>query len=349
MLDLVELDASIKIRAVARMLESTHPMIELIRRKVNFDQFFYPECGLAVETVVHRGVGLLSKDQKSLLERDVDMGNRQYVGFLKDIYLNKIVSAIGKISLSYTMLWRQGKRRVGDLNERELSLLRPFIDRNLIEKLTRISRINIGGFGGTNEISIYHGNKFHPLKKLSSKQIREFRTNQIPICSYKIGLDLTVRQTLTWLHNINRLTSVRLKNVILRIAHGEVYTKERLHRFRLIDSPLCKRCNSIETLYHKFVECDYVKRIHAELIVITNSLRTTALDPNRINLEVALDTIEPNHVTMTLYAEILTRILQLKDEQTFLLRPKIFIKLAIEHLLKCESREEIKAELRTLL
>ena len=50
---------------------------------------------------------------------------------------------------------------------------------------------------------------------------------------------------------VNKLTSTRAKDLILRLVHGELYSKERLYRYQLVDTPMCPRCNQIETLVHK--------------------------------------------------------------------------------------------------
>ena len=51
------------------------------------------------------------------------------------------------------------------------------------------------------------------------------------------------------------------KSTLLRVAHGDIYTKDKLHRFGLIDSNKCPRCDSQVTLEHKFITCEYAARI----------------------------------------------------------------------------------------
>ena len=52
---------------------------------------------------------------------------------------------------------------------------------------------------------------------------------------------------------------------------------------------------------------------------------------------------------LTIKAEVLNRILQLKDEYTFLIHPKKFVKLAIEAVGKKETKRELKEEINDLL
>ena len=51
---------------------------------------------------------------------------------------------------------------------------------------------------------------------------------------------------------------------------------------------------------------------------------------------------------LIIHAETLLRILQLRDVANYLLRPKIFVKLVIEHLIRREVNEGIKRSLKDL-
>lgn len=136
---------------------------------------------------------------------------------------------------------------------------------------------------------------------------------------------------------------------MLRVAHGDVYCKERLYRFGLVDSPTCPRCDNIETVDHKLLECHYAKMVAKELILITNYLRTNPVDPPTPNINTLLGAFEPNETILTIHAEVISRILGLTDMQNYLLRPKSLIKASIEHLIRCEKNEIRKDTLKSLL
>ena len=168
--------------------------------------------------------------------------------------------------------------------------------------------------------------------------IREGRSLKEPICLYKSGLILDPSEALNWANKLRKLSSVNLKSTLLRVAHKEIYTKEKLSRHRLIDSPICPRCDEVENFEHKIVGCQYTSRIWAETFKISDRLnnggRTVQVD---ILSRALCAGIETSISTMTLHAEILSRILRLKDEPTYLIRPKIFVELAIKHLIKREK------------
>ena len=76
------------------------------------------------------------------------------------------------------------------------------------------------------------------------------------ICSYKSGLLLTPGEVRNWTAKVRKLTSSKHKCTILRVAHGDVYTNDRLFRFGLSNDPKCLSCgNSDDSLQHRIVEC----------------------------------------------------------------------------------------------
>ncbi|XP_058763615.1 uncharacterized protein LOC131637067 [Vicia villosa] len=56
---------------------------------------------------------------------------------------------------------------------------------------------------------------------------------------------------LTW----NNLARPRAQFTLWLACHDRLATKERLHRFHLIDSPICAFYNTVETSHHLFFEC----------------------------------------------------------------------------------------------
>ena len=126
-----------------------------------------------------------------------------------------------------------------------------------------------------------------------------------------------------------------------------VYTKEKLFRFGLNQDPLCPRCQQVETLRHKFIECDYVRRIwdvahRASNRVTTNDI--AAEDPTKAALGAFL---ESNVPILTLYAEILLRINHLREDN-YLRHPRFIVRSALELTIKRERKEDHKAALKSI-
>ena len=180
------------------------------------------------------------------------------------------------------------------------------------------------------------------LSKSSSKEIRTSRSQTLQDKTFKIGITLSSSELINWGARINKLTSTRHKDILLRVAHGDIYTKDKLFRFGLAASDTCPRCDRPETLEHKFVDCTYIKRIRLAIEPIARKI----LGTNQANLDkkaIALGTFTNSNIAyLTLSAEILQRISYLKDDQTYLIHPKAFVANAIKSLIKKEKDSVLK-------
>ena len=201
--------------------------------------------------------------------------------------------------------------------------------------------LRIGGIILTDEI--YLNKTFKRLRNTSAQEIRASRTDSSPIRMFKIGLDLSVRESLSWLFQLNKLSSTLHKNNLVRTVHGEIYTKEKLFRFGMVDSPKCPRCDLVETLQHKIYECTYVSRIWNRVFQVTH--RTLADDPIKNILAIPSTDLRD----LTIHAEIIQRILYLKEDQEYLLHPKAFVELGIKDLIMKEGKADLKTKIKDLL
>jgi len=253
------------------------------------------------------------------------------------------------MSITYFNLIQQGKVRIGDLSNMELMQLSRFIDRSVLNELRSMNlKFPLPRLVDYKEL-VPCGNTLVNICQMTSKAIRNAIEVIDPICIYKCGLMLTPNESLTWLNNLNKVTSIRHKSIILRVAHGDIYTKEKLHRFALIDAPNCPRCGQIETLQHKVMECDYVKRIWSSVTYLSNKLRLVdnpTEDPEKTIMGAGSGS---NQLIIAIHAEILNRIVNLRDDETYLMRPQIMAKLSIETIIKNERNPEIKNLLASIL
>ena len=185
------------------------------------------------------------------------------------------------------------------------------------------------------------------MTKLTSKEIRQELVVADPVCIFKFGAIGPPSISLNWGYALSKVTSVRHKSCILRVAHGEIYTKERLHRFGLTDNPNCPRCGNLEDLEHKFITCDYVERIWREAFKFINKINP--VDPNESKANLILGLVKGTQpLNLSIQAEILQRIMYLKDEANYLIRPKTLVKRAIELLAKRELDKKVKDQLNNL-
>ena len=236
----------------------------------------------------------------------------------------------------------RGKTKLSELTPQELRSLARFLPATLVTMLNETRNNNPGNIELDNDFLYSNNVTLVPLNKLTSKNIRDLRSEREPVCIYKLGAILTPSEALSWAYKVSRLTSTRHKDLILRLVHGEPYYRERLYRFNLVDSPLCQRCGEIETLEHKYLKCEYIAAIWRFATNLT-------IPGTPQNTEGILCMTESNLTSLTVHGELLLRIRQFKSDNNYLVHPKVIIRKSLEHLIKREKKDEIKGELNDLL
>jgi hypothetical protein len=188
------------------------------------------------------------------------------------------------------------------------------------------------------------------MNKLRSKDLRDLLYTTDPICVFKLGAIMSPRESLMWGEALRKVTSIRHRNTLLRVAHGDIYTRAKQHRFGLNNSADCFNCNGYEDLPHKIFECEYVKKIWNLVIPLTNTLKpVNHLEIASIENRILGATGCCDPLILTIHAEILLRIIMMKENQPYLLRPKNFVKLALNAIIRPEPSNETKEKLRDLI
>ena len=349
MLDISELDDSLKLRAFGRLKDTAHPFLIKVLNDLDQSNYFDLKSKNSLEKISMKGAALVSIDRQRLLHEPGLTNNKRYVEILKGLSIKLILNRAGLSSIIYFNLRLQGKTKITQLNANEVKLLERFIDPALAAVLKEISGINLAPSNEDQSDTIFYKNRQFQISKLSSKEFRNLRTPSNPICIYKFGCVATPNEVRTWAMELKKVTSVRHRNLLLRIAHGEIYTNLKLFRYGLKDSPRCSRCNSIETLNHKFVDCPYVERIWKLVFELTDTLRV-ASEPNEEKCSKILGLVHcTNKILLGIHAEVLNRIITLKDDTNYVLHPKKIVQLALGLLIRREKNEEIKTAIAALL
>lgn len=184
------------------------------------------------------------------------------------------------------------------------------------------------------------------LRSLSSKQIREAISNDLPMCVFKVGLVLLPSEALNIFNSLKKVTSTRLKSLYLRFLHGDIYTNERLFRFGLREDPNCDKCHEIDTLEHRLESCMYSKDLITKTIELTSKIAN--LNPREIDfLQLSLGAyLNTNETILTIHSEILNLIVQ---KRIPLPNPELCLKYVLNSLRVKEKNEEIKNALSILL
>ena len=268
MVDIKALSDSLDLRSYGRLLISEHPFLKQLATCLNHDDLFNVELNVPVDTKLKRSLELLNRDRRQLLgwPKEELLTNTNFVNVIYNAKLTSVLTPLGRRSLTYFMIQR-GRRnvKIGQVTLRDLQALRnvllyPDLTQVLMDLLTVVNR---PGFvnGTMPSKELYPMRATRTLVKISSLSSKALRMNNYDtesniICVYKQGLILTPGEVLSWTTSIKKLTSTRHKNILLRVAHGDVYSNERLCRFRLIDEPHCKNCaEPYESLNHRIIEC----------------------------------------------------------------------------------------------
>lgn len=349
MIDVIALDESIKVKAIGRMSISGHPLSTRLWRQVDFSDHFYPVTTNRVDPYLLRSLEILGRIRRRDIGDEKIRYNREYIANIKTVKLKNIVNKRGKLCLVYFSLIRQGRDRIRDLDLREVNLLARFMNASMVAEIRHAKAINDRTRVEDRVEKLNIKGRYVGIVRSSTKDIRECIKEVDPICVLKLGAILSPTECLTWGESLRKVTSVRNRNVLLKVAHGDVFTKEKLHRFGLIDSPLCARCNMIETLQHKIYECEYVARIWRETLNVTNRCKTIRNPNEPIENQILGASTDTSVIILSIHAEVINRILRLRDNDTYLVRPISLLESVIKSLIICEKKTEIKDRLKTLL
>jgi hypothetical protein len=348
MLDVVDLDKSLKLRALGRLTESNHPYLKLVREKLDFSDYINPVLRCKLDGVANIGIELLREDRLEHIKRE--SSNLKMLKMLKDSKIKDLLTIQGRNSLLYFGLVVSNKKLLKDINLNEWKMLERFlIDRNLNYVIKRCLALGPQFVIDNNEDKCLYlcKNILKPLHKLTAKEFRVNRARMEPECIFKIGVLMSPSDSYNWLTKLNSLTSTRHKNNILRVIHGEIYSNERKYRFGLVDNPSCDRCGAIDTPEHKLFECPPIEEIWRYFNNVTDRLVT--LTPNCDLLHRALGAFRqcPKEV-LTLQGEALTRILFFKTIDTAP-PPEVFTRNVISSIIKKEKSFDFKRKLEVLL
>jgi hypothetical protein len=299
---------------------------------------------MRVENVTIRGLDILTENRNKMWEYG-DLASN--AAFLEIVRKEKIITHLtraGRNSIAYYIIHRRGRRLVGDLDERELRDISRYIDKRKLSIINRAVALRIPPRNFSLNYSIWLGRGFKELSSCTSKELRLSLCSKNQLTDFKIGISLSNIESRTFFHRIAKLTSTQHKALLLRIVHGDIYTKEKLLKYGLSESSSCPRCSQTETLQHKFATCDYVKRIWRVAASLMGIDLTTHYLENILG---ATKQCCPNR--LPLHIEILKRIYQIKEETNYLIHPKSFVSQAIKALIRNEKTTEVKDDLKIML
>ena len=142
------------------------------------------------------------------------------------------------------------------------------------------------------------------VKEVSSRDIRLSIANP-PIPTYKLLNDHHPDKIKALGRKLMRLTNTKLKMILLRSIHGDIYSGTRLKKFGMTDCDKCPRCDRPETIEHQLLSCYYCRTLWSAVSDLTG-IRTSNMD-SLLGLDDTHDT-----VTITIHSEIIRKLLAIE-------------------------------------
>ena len=317
MMDIALMNRSLALRAIGRMASSKHPFFRQIWNDINSQGFFKVTTKLAVDEKLKEGLKLLEQARCDALSwpMEIVLTNNNLCSAIGATKLSTILTNAGRQSIP--VFWLLRRDREITLNQLTLAELNS-VERSIsLRRLVPIARHLIStNFAPTVNIpaDLYPCKNYDikRLSTLSSKILREGFTNDEDqmICIYKSGMLLTPGEVLNWTRSMKKLTSTKHRCALLRIAHGDVYTNERLARFGLINDPKCSNCDvNFEDLKHRFIDCLKVKETWQLLEDKIEELGLQRIDPNSIENALGAGQVHQDKLAFTIRAELLARLI----------------------------------------
>ena len=75
----------------------------------------------------------------------------------------------------------------------------------------------------------------------------------------KLGIDGFEKECI--LKFIKNCKNTKLRHIFFKVISGEIFSKERIYRFVMIDNNRCERCEEVETTKHLQWDCAESRKI----------------------------------------------------------------------------------------
>ena len=209
MLDVADLDESLKIKSVGRLISSNHPYITVLRRQSNLRNYFNPKSLIEIDIdPFHRtSLELTGKLRELVWKNKAVERNCLVHDAVRRLDISTELNRAGKLSLAFFGLRVRGKTKIGDLTQAEFGLISRFLDRDKTSLISLALGTRPPTQGDITQTLVIKG-RHKDISKCTSKEIRESRnTNDLKL-DLKLGPNLSALEALSWGNKISKLTSI---------------------------------------------------------------------------------------------------------------------------------------------
>ena len=103
--------------------------------------------------------------------------------------------------------------------------------------------------------------KLTRIKNFPNINSGDIYQNNLQQVQLNVDRYILLNKELSFKHMNFKYINIREREIIFKVLHGILTTKQRLHQIKKIDSPLCTLCNVNESITHMFCECIKVKNV----------------------------------------------------------------------------------------
>jgi len=98
------------------------------------------------------------------------------------------------------------------------------------------------------------------IAEVTSKEFRLLLQNKNSCNVNKVGERFDEHTSKAYFAQIKRLISTKHKNTLLRVWNGDCLSYSRLHRFGIVETDRCPRCNEFDSPEHMLLTCEFSKQ-----------------------------------------------------------------------------------------
>ena len=302
MVDYQDIVQSIRIKTALRLLnDSQHTIGHILRKNINCSLINISVTGNIRPTIDQAIISIKKIWKQSIRTCPTDRNTE-----LLPVVLNEYVGNLPYPRFQNKRMGLYHKHdKLGEIvmSNRNHPILKK-IDKDI--QLFLSNSPNIPNF---NPIALNHRQipvdyKLKEVTKLTTKSIRQLISQKYTVAAKLITDPDPVILTHLGIQ-IKKLTNIKLKGILLRALHGDIYSGTRLKKFGMTDTDECPRCLSPETIAHQLLECSYTKKIWDITSKITSIPITSLNDVLGHN---------PLHdkTTLTIHAEIIRLLLAIE-------------------------------------
>ena len=306
MIDYRDVVDSIRIRTVLRLIhDKGHPFFKILEKSMNSSV-----CNIKnvtpIRPSIDSAISLINKIWSKAI-----CNLKEYLSIdLKNTLLNEYIGNLvcKRFEKQRMVLRHKHDRLIEILNQNNNHPVLSKLENKfkgthtiLLENLTDNIVIN------SNSRALPVDGKLIPFTKTTSSLIRSTLKPHTPL-KPKLIID---HDEVTLKHlgrNINKMTNTKLKTVLLRSIHGDIYSGTRLKKFGMTQDDECPRCSLPETIDHQIFSCRYTKKLWhltSKLTSIPSLTLNDILGHNQLH----------DRSTLTIHAELINRLLAIERPQ----------------------------------